>query len=145
MCSVLVHIIDIKEHLDSYVILTYLIFIIFIDAWKIMKILQNSQKYFTVLGIGSEQPKQKSYFNCKVMVGLMLLGYSLTGNTFYLIYVTESFDKYIECICSIVGIVVISTCFLTMVFGMNTLAVCIDNIERLIGTSMQSLFSKLGY
>lgn len=100
-----------------------------------MKILQNSQKYFATLGIGSEQIKRQSLLNGKILIGFILLGYSLTGNSIYLIFEATSFDEYIECICSIVGIVVISTCFVTMVFGLTTLLDCIDDIESLIGTS----------
>lgn len=107
----------------------------FIVIRKRMKILQNSQKYFATLGIGSEQIKRQSLLNGKILIGFILLGYSLTGNSIYLIFEATSFDEYIECICSIVGIVVISTCFVTMVFGLTTLLDCIDDIESLIGTS----------
>lgn len=100
-----------------------------------MKILQISQKCFTALGIDSEQSKHPFYRNYKILMGFVLLGYSLFGHLVYIIYVDDRFDKYIECVCATVAIVVITTCFASMVFGMSILFESIDNIESLIDTS----------
>lgn len=100
-----------------------------------MKILQISQESFTVLGITSKQSKQKLNFNHKIFMGFILLGYSLFGHFVYIIYVDKSFDKYIECVCATIAIVVVTTCFVSMVLGKIILFESIDNIEKLIDTS----------
>lgn len=100
-----------------------------------MKVLQNTQNYFAVLGISSEQSKQKFYFNYKILMGLILLGYSLIAHFVYLIDIANTFDKYIECICATIAMVVVTTCLVSMIFGMSTLFKSIDNIEQLIDTS----------
>lgn len=100
-----------------------------------MKILQISQRYFAALGIDSEQSKQRFYCNYRILMGFILLGYSLFGHLVYIIYVDGRFDKYIECVCASIAIVVITTCFACMVFGMSTLFGSVDDIESLIDTS----------
>lgn len=100
-----------------------------------MKILLKSQAYFAILGLSSDESKQEFHLNHKILLGLILIGYSLTACVLYLVYVANSFDKYIECICTIVAIFVIGTSFVSVVFGMNILYECIDNIENLIDTS----------
>ena len=100
-----------------------------------MKVLQTSQKYFAILGISSEQSIQENRLNRKLLMGSILLGHSFVTRLVYLIYLANSFDKYIECICSTIAVVVITTCFVSMVFRMSILYECIDNIENLIETS----------
>ena len=100
-----------------------------------MKVLQTSQKYFAIMGISSEQSNQKYPMNAKILIGFIVLGYSFVAHLVYLIYIANTFDKYIECICATVAMAVITTCFLSMVFGMNLLLESIDNIEKLIETS----------
>lgn len=100
-----------------------------------MKVLKTSQEYFAFLGISSEKSRQKLFFNYKILMGFILLGYSLVAHFVYSIYVVKSFDKCIECICGIFATVVITTCFATMVFGMRILFESIDSIENLIETS----------
>lgn len=100
-----------------------------------MKILRKSQKYFAVLGFGSEQSAQKYHMNWKLLMGSILIAASLVFCVLYLILIAKTFDKYIESICTTMAIFVIGTCFVSMVFGMDVLIECIDDIEDLIETS----------
>lgn len=100
-----------------------------------MEILQTSLKCFSTLGISPKQSKQEFYFNHKILLGFSLLGSSLVTHVLYLIYVAQSFDKYIESICATIAMVVVITCFVSVVFGMSILFESIDSIETLLATS----------
>lgn len=100
-----------------------------------MKVLQTSQKYIAILGISPEQSKQTIYSNHKILMGFILLGYSLVGHLMYLINEVSTFGQCVECICATFAPIVITTCFASMVFRMSILFESIDNIESLIETS----------
>lgn len=112
----------------------YKLLVIFIMEPR-MKVLQTSQRYFAALNICPQQSTQSKYFmNSKLLVGSILIGYLFVACVLYLICNADSFDKYIKCICMIIAIVVVATCFVSMVFGMSTLFECIDDNQHLIGT-----------
>lgn len=100
-----------------------------------MRVLQTSQKHFGALGFTREQAMQKYRMNGKLSMGLLSIVYALIACTLYLVFVDKTFDKCIECVCTIMAIFVTATCFVTMIFEMSILMKCIDDIENLIETS----------
>lgn len=100
-----------------------------------MKVLQTSQKLFAALGFTSKLSTQKYRMNIKLLMGSLWIAAALILCILYLVFVDKTFEKYIESVCTIMAIFVIAICFITMVFEINILIECIDDIENLIETS----------
>lgn len=101
-----------------------------------IKIFQTLRRHYAILGISSSnQSAQKCLVNKRILIFFLLFGCSVVSQLVY-IRLANSFLDSMDCICSLYGGGIICVCFTAIVCRKNKLFETIEDIEKLIDSSM---------
>lgn len=102
-----------------------------------MKTFQIIRRHYATLGIPitSQQSTEKYPFNDRVCGGFLLIGYSIVSHLVYFFHMANGFMEHMVCICSLFGTLIVTVCFVALLFKRTLIFAIIDNLEKLIGTS----------
>lgn len=100
-----------------------------------MKVFRTIRNKFAFLDIcPSNQSTWQNPFNKRVL-GFILLGGNIVSHVVYIFRVANDFLEFVECLNSTFASIIISVCFVAIVFRKTTLFNSIDNIEKVIDAS----------
>ena len=102
-----------------------------------MKIFEIVRRNYEILGITSAQSLQKYRLNIRINMALLLIGFITFLHTMQIIFVASTLTERMESATTTSGSVIISICFITIIFKMRTLFECIDFFEDMIAKSKQ--------
>lgn len=109
-----------------------------------MKVLELVQSHYAILGVSpSNQWTQKCPFNARVLSVFSLFFCTLVSHSMYICRAADGFMDYMVCICSTSASIMSIVCFAAIVLRKSELFEVIDNMEKLIDTSVH-WFNSIG-
>ena len=90
---------------------------------------------FAILGISSAQSIQKYPFNTKIIHAFLLIGLTTFLHVMHIICVARNLKERMESATTTSGSLIISICFITVIFKMRTVFECINSFEEVIAMS----------
>lgn len=100
-----------------------------------MKLLQSAQKTFTILGISST----KRPFNGKILMFVVLFVLWIGLYATFLLNIASTFEDYTENIYLTASTSIIFSCFMVIVFKMETVFEFLDGLEIFSNKSKSSI------
>lgn len=107
-----------------------------------IKILCTIQRQYETLGISSSNQPTRSYAcSERVLFGFLAFGYAIVSQFVYIFHVADGFMEYMEGSCAAAASIIVFVCFAAIAFQKTTLFECIDNFEKLIGSSKSKIWN----
>lgn len=100
-----------------------------------MKILIESQKNLTTLGISSKQLIQNHSYNKRILIGLLVLIMCFVSHCVFISDMASTFMEYVECMYMIAADTMIFVGFGSMVVEIRNLIEYIETTEKIIDES----------
>lgn len=100
-----------------------------------MKIFEKVRENFAFLGIDSAQSIQKHPFNTKITMAFILIITTTFLHIMHIFHVASNLKERMQSATTTSGSLLISICFITIIFKMRTLFDCIKGFEGVIAMS----------